>query len=234
MRGRSGGAALPIGAILGPILLLLGTWLHPMEANPNAPLAAFAEYAADRHWMFSHLIQLLGVVLIVAALVLLSARMKDGPAAAWAVLGRTGATASLAIAAALQAVDGVALKVMVDAWAAAPDAAKPASFQAALAVRQVEVGLASMTSLLFGLTAVAYGVALLLDRRFPRWMGVLGIAGGAAAALAGLVTGYTGFSAQAMTIGMPANALLMLWMIALGVEAWRRRAEAPGRPLDRS
>ena len=51
--------------------MFIGTALHPMSADPNVPLAAFAEYAADRHWIASHLLQLASVALMVAALVLL-------------------------------------------------------------------------------------------------------------------------------------------------------------------
>jgi hypothetical protein len=212
----------PIAAISGAVVLFVGTYLHPMDADPNVPVAAFTEYAAAQHWVASHLMQLCGVALIVAALVLLSRRMADGPAAAWAALGMSGAVASLAVAAALQAVDGVALKVMVDAWAATPEPGKAALFHAAFGVRQIEVGLASMTSLLFGLTAALYGIALLIDRRFPRWMGACAIVGGGATAIAGIVIAHTGFSALAMDINMPANALLILWMMALGAYAWRR------------
>lgn len=118
----------PGAAILGAVLLFVGTALHPMDADPNVPLAAFAEYAADRHWIASHLLQLAGVALMVAALVLLSRALADGPAAAWAALGQAGAIASLGVAAALQAVDGIALKAMVDAWAAAPVPTKPRCF----------------------------------------------------------------------------------------------------------
>jgi hypothetical protein len=74
----------PIAAILGVGFLCVGTYLHPMSADPNVPLAAFAEYAADHHWVASHLMQLLGVLLMAAALVLLSRRMANGPAADWA------------------------------------------------------------------------------------------------------------------------------------------------------
>jgi hypothetical protein len=214
----------PIAAIIGAVLLFVGTYLHPMDADPNVPLAAFTEYAADHHWVASHLMQLSGVVLMVAALVLLSRRMADGPAAEWATLGMTGAVASLATASALQAVDGVALKVMVDSWAATPEPGRAALFHAAFGVRQIEVGLASITSLLLGLTASIYGVALLIDRRFPRWIGALAIVGGAPTAIAGVVIAYTGFSTLAMVINMPANSLLILWMIALGAYAWRRSA----------
>ena len=162
-----------IMAILGAGLLLIGTYLHPMSADPNVPAAAFTEYAADPHWVASHLLQLFGAILLIAALVLFSRRLENGSAVAWTTIIRAGAGASLAMVAALQAVDGIALKVMVDSWAAAAEPEKLALFQAAFAVRQIEVGLASISSLLFGLTVLVYGIALLIDQRFPRWIGAL-------------------------------------------------------------
>lgn len=149
-----------IVAILGAGLLLIGTFLHPMSADPNVPVAAFGEYAADPHWVASHLAQLLGVILLLAALVLFSHTLEDGPTALWVPVIRIGAGASLSLATALQAVDGVALKIMVDHWAAATEPEKTSLFHATFAVRQIEIGLASMSSILFGLTVVVYGIAL--------------------------------------------------------------------------
>jgi hypothetical protein len=209
----------PITAITGAVILFVGTYLHPMSADPNVALAAFTEYAASGNWVAIHLMQLFGVVLIAASLVLLSRKMAEGPAAEWATLGAAGAIASVAIAAALQAVDGVALKFMVDMWAATPE---PAMFSAALGVRQIEVGLASMTSLLLGLTAAIYGIALLIDGRFPGWIGVVAIVGGVPTAVAGVVMAHTGFSNAAMVLGMPSNSSLIVWMIILGVYEWKR------------
>ncbi len=65
-----------ICAILGAVLLFTGTLLHPMDADPNDPVAAFSEYAADELWVASHLTQLAGVALIVAALVVLAAEWR--------------------------------------------------------------------------------------------------------------------------------------------------------------
>jgi hypothetical protein len=59
--------------------------------------------------------QLTGMALTVAALVLLSQRMAAGQAKAVGILGEIGAIVGLAVAAALQAVDGIALKAMVNA-----------------------------------------------------------------------------------------------------------------------
>jgi hypothetical protein len=211
-----------ISALVGASLLLSGTFLHPMGEDPNVPIAAFTEYAADPHWVASHLLQLFGAVLMVAALVMFSNRLENGPAAAWIPVVRMGAAASVSLAAALQAVDGVALKVMVNVWAAAAEPEKTALFHATLAVRQVEIGLASMSSILFGLTVTVYGIALVSDQRFPQRLGILALASGVPTAIAGIVIAYTGFSDVSMLISMPASLLLIVWVVVLGVNVWMR------------
>jgi len=214
-----------VAAIGGALLLFGGTILHPSGANPNDAVAAFSEYADDQLWITSHLTQLLGVVLIVCALIQLSRLLASGSARGLAWIGAAGSIASLAVAAALQAVDGIALKMMVDAWAAAAEPDKATLFYAAYGVRQIEVGLASIMSLLFGLTMCVYGVAVISDHSFAKWLGWLAIIGGIPTAIAGVVIAYTGFSGLAMSINMPSNSLLLIWMIALGVLFWRYEAE---------
>jgi hypothetical protein len=43
-----------VAAIVGPLLLFVFTLLHPLRADPNDAPAAFAEYAADSFWVWSH------------------------------------------------------------------------------------------------------------------------------------------------------------------------------------
>ncbi len=209
-------------AIAGSVLLLVGTYLHPMDADPNDAVAAFTEYAADRLWVGSHLTQLVGILLMVVAVVVTSAMLRAPRAASWARVAAAGGAAAAAVTAALQAVDGVALKRVVDAWAAAAPDAKPATFAAAFAVRQIEVGLASVAGLVLGVTVAAFGAALLADRTYPRSAAAVAIAGGAATVVAGVVMAYTGFSDLAMTIDMPSGLVLIVWMFAFGVLLWRR------------
>ena len=209
-------------AIAGSVLVFVGTYLHPMKADPNEAVAAFTEYAADRLWVASHLTQLAGIALTVAALLFLAQQLETAAGRALSRLAAGGAIASLAVATALQAVDGMALKVMVDTWAVAPVAQKDVAFHAVFAVRQVEVGLASTLSLLFGLTVTVYGVALLRDRLYPKWVAGLAIVGGVPTTIAGVVMAYTGFSGLAMAINMPASSLLLVWMLTVGVFMWRR------------
>jgi hypothetical protein len=194
-----------------------------MDADPSDAVAAFTEYAADQWWVASHLTQLAGIALMDAALLILAQQVEATRGKAWSYVIAGSAVASLTVAAALQAVDGIALKAMVNAWAAAPPGQKEMAYHAALAVRQIEVGLASMLCLLFGLTACLYGVTLFSTGTYPRWLSGLAVIGGALTIIAGVVMGYTGFSGITMAVNMPANFLLLVWMSGIGVVMWRRK-----------
>ena len=208
-------------AIAGNILLIIGTYFHPVPADPNDAVMAFTEYAADRLWIASHLMQLAGVVLILTALIVIADLQQAVSSSFYYRIAAAGAIACIAIAAALQAIDGIALKRAVNVWSAAPMAKKDIAFYAALAIRQAEVGLASTLSMLLGVTAALYGLAMLGDDSFPNWVAALAVLGGAATAVAGVVMAYTGFSAMEMLISMPANCVLLLWMLIIGILMWR-------------
>ncbi|MCY1272138.1 hypothetical protein D9M68_250570 [compost metagenome] len=218
-----------IASLLGVVVLFVATLLHPMDMPPWDAPAAFAEYAADGHWVCSHLGQLLGVLLGVTGLLTLAWRLREGRAGAWALIGAGLAIASLALAFALQAVDGVALKLMVDRWQVADAATRPLVFEAAYGVRQIEVGLASLMGIAFALTVLVYGVALWLSARTPTWLGLFGLLAGAALLVASLVQAHTGFSELAMNLSMPASLLLMIWQVAAGVHLLRAREDGVGR-----
>lgn len=210
-----------IFGIVGAISLFVGTLLHPSGADPNNPIAAFTEYAADHDWVAVHLIQLFGVALMVVALIALSERLENSRGGMMARLGTVGAITSLAIAAALQAVDGIALKFMVDRWANAPLAEKDMIFYAAFGVRQIEVGLASMLCLSLGSTAIIYGLAQKADDNFPNIVSSLAILGGLGTTIAGIFMSQTGFSDMTMIINMPSNLILLVWMVLTGVWMWK-------------
>jgi hypothetical protein len=223
-----------VAALGGAATLFGATLLHPMTADPNDPVAAFAEYAHDPLWVASHLGQFVGVAALGAALVALAATAEQGRPAAWARIGRVGVAASVAVAAALQAVDGVALKVMVDRWARSGGDARARAFEGAFAVRQVEVGLASLLSVTFGLTLATFGVSMLVGRRFPRWLAAWGLVGGLAMVAAGVAQAYTGFSSLAMALSMSASSALLLWAVTLGALMWRLAPRVAPRPRHRS
>ncbi len=221
---RTGGLLL----IGGALLLLLGTILHPMGADPNDSVAAFAEYAGDRLWIASHLGQLLGVLLIAAGLIVLSGQLGQRKRDALPNLAAGGAILMAAVATFLQAVDGIALIRVVDAWDGASAEEQARALWSAYAVRQVEIGGAAVFALVSGLTFVLFGVGLLRSSRFPSWLGWLAVVGGAGSVAGGVATAYTGFSSLAMSLTMPSGAVLLMWMLAVGFLPFRRGAAFAG------
>jgi hypothetical protein len=191
--------------------------LHPLDAHPGNAPAAFAEYALDRFWVATHLGQLLGVVLIAGGLVALSWKLRAGRAGVWALLACLATVASVSLAGALQAVDGIALKFMVDRWSASAEGARTAAFEAAFAVRQIEIGLATLMGAFFGLTVLLYGIALVLSPIAPSWLGAFGALAGVATVISSVVQAHTGFSEIAMVTSMPSTLLALLWSICVGI-----------------
>src|SRR5262245_65631218 len=123
MAGLTGTTPFKAGAVAaigGAVLLLVSTLLHPMSADPADAAAAFREYAADRFWVATHLGQFFGISLIFVGLYALRQSLADSRAAWVSDLGFHFAVATLATAAVLHAVDGVAPQVMADHWRAAP------------------------------------------------------------------------------------------------------------------
>ena len=199
----------------------MSTLLHPSASAPNDLPAALAEYAASSHWVGIHLGQFVGVAVMGMALVALAATLEPGRAAAWGRFGLAGAVASMAVYAALHGVDGVSNHVMAHRWAAATGDARALAYEAALAVRQIEVGLTSLFSLLFGSTLTVFGLAMLLSTRYPTWLGGIGLLGGLGTVAVGLEQASNGFSDLALTIFMVVGAVDLIWVIVTSILMWR-------------
>jgi len=208
-------------AFIGLVMLIMFTVLHPLGSDPSDAPAAFAEYAADSHYVWIHLGQFAGILGLGTGLIAFAVTLESGRAAVWARIGLAGTVASIAVAAALQAVDGVALKVTVDRWAAATGEVRLAIYEAAHAVRQIEIGLASFLSILFGLTLISFGIAILLSIRYPAWLGVMGLLAGLGMVVTGMAQASMGFSEPAMTLSMLSSLLFVLWVALVGILMWR-------------
>jgi uncharacterized membrane protein (DUF2068 family) len=209
---------------LGVAALAAGTALHPAHEDPNDAVRAFAEYAESQSWLASHLIQLAGVIAMLLGMLAVLARTRGGSGGDGAVplLPQTAlVAAAIALSAALQAVDGVALKFMVDRWAASSGAEKDQLFAAALAIRFVEIGLAAMVSLVTGLAVIALSYSLWSFKTGGVFLAMLGSAGGLGLGASEITMAGSGFSGAAMVINMAASAALMIWVGAHGFFHWR-------------
>lgn len=234
-KGRDPRSQLRLAATVlfsGVVVSLLAGSLHADSASANDHPAAFAAYAASGIWTAVHLGQFVGMALLVTGLlVLLSALKVDEGAAAWA--GRIGAVlaaAALALYAALQAVDGVALKHAVDAWAVAAGPEKSMRFATAEGIRWLEWGMRSYQSFVLGAALILAGLVIVLARGIPRGIGVLMGLSGLAYVAQGWVIGAEGFSAANTVPTLSGIVLTAVWSVWLLIFAWRMRQEQPRPP----
>ncbi len=125
---RFGAVALPLAIIV----FVVSTAIHPSREEPMDNPAVFMEYAQSQSWIAVHLAQWVAVLLLFGGLVALyySIRRRSEAGAALARFGLAMAVLATASLTMLQAVDGVALKWAVDAWASAPADQEAAAFAA--------------------------------------------------------------------------------------------------------
>lgn len=214
-------------------LLLVGVFVWVLAGlfhagvDPNNHPAEFAAYASSSIWTAVHLGQFLGIAILVAGLVVLFFTLDVNAATAGWIsrFGAISAVVALALYAVLQAVDGVALKQAVDAWANAPDAEKLVRFASAESIRWLEWGVRSYHSFMLGLAFLLFAAAIVMTGKFPKAIGYLIALSGLAYIAQGWVLGNEGFS-QANTIpNLLGIVLILLWPIWLSIVAWRGKED---------
>src|SRR5215217_3059993 len=143
---RFGAMALPLGIIV----FVVATAIHPSREDVMDNQAVFMEYAQSQSWIAVHLAQWVAVLLLFGgfAAVYYSITRRSGADAALASFGLALAVLTATSLTMLQAVDGVALKWAVDAWASAPADQEVAAFAAAEALRWTEYSLQSFSNIL--------------------------------------------------------------------------------------
>ena len=161
-------------------------------------------------------------ILIARLLALFLALDVQDDTARWAArVGSAFAVAALALYGVLQAVDGVALKQAVNAWASSSEAEKAARFSSAEAIRWLEWGVRSYQDFAQGLALLLCAVAMARMLWVPRPLAYLMGLSGLAYLVQGWVAGSEGFSPTQSVAIVLAWVLNLVWMIWLVIVAWR-------------
>ena len=214
--------------LVGQLGYILVTQLHADGDANNHPVV-FAEYARSGIWTAVHLGQFASMAILLAGLLALFFALDvEGATARWAGrFGAASAVATLALYGVLQAVDGVALKQAVNAWASAPDAEKAARFASAEAIRWLEWGVRSYQNFALGLALLLFAAAVARTAGVPRAISYLMGLSGLTYLAQGWVGGSEGFSRTHAIAIVLAFVLDVIWMIWLAVFAWRMQNAAP-------
>ena len=206
--------------LTGQLLYILVTLLHTGGEANNHPVV-FLDYARSSAWTAVHLGQFAAMAIMTAGLFALSMiTSTEAHTARWAGrLGAAAAVATLALYGVLQAVDGVALKQAVNAWAVAPDAEKAARFATAESIRWLEWGLRSYQNFMLGIALLVIAVAVARALPVPRALACLIALSGITYLVQGWVAGVEGFSRAQSSAIIAAYLLNVIWMTWLVVIA---------------
>jgi len=194
---------------------------HPSGQENNHPII-FTKYAKSDAWIAVHFLQFVGVIVALSGFVVLYRLLEargEVPVLARCALGSLIAT--IAIWAALQAVDGVTLKHAVDAWFSASGTEKTIRFATAETTRWTEWGLQSYYRLLLGLTFVLFGIAVARTGLVYRWLGGIAILAGLVYAALGVGVGYSGLGQRPGDLLV--TLLFLVFMVGVLVAGLRRR-----------
>ena len=167
---------------------ILTLYVHPSGGDTLA--GTFANAAASHAWTAIHLGQFVSWTALLAGLIVLfvALAVPVGPARWVGLFGAGSAGVALAMTAVLVAVDGVANKRAVDAWASAPPDMKATQYGTAEALRWLEIGVSSYLDLLLGAALTLLAIMVVWAAPNPRPLGFLmGLSGVAFIVLGWLV-----------------------------------------------
>ena len=211
---RTGAICASLGAVVTGVFY----GVHPDLADPAGILAIVAgsSYFVDIHWGL-----IIGMVLMQLGLVAVTLVLQEQPArndaGGWSQSGLYALVVGLALWIGVFVTE-VALKPLADGLRTDPTLTGGAQALAGL----VEAG-GTAATIVYWLGVALLGTALLVSKRFPRWMGIIGLVLGAVISLGiGLPRAFLGQSAWTEKIGFPIFATLTLvWVFVLGVMLWR-------------
>jgi hypothetical protein len=209
---------------LGALLAFVANGLHPHPSDFRLE-ALLQTIALSRTWGSLHLLLILALVLILAALVALTFTLDGEPGATVARFALLAALIGGALILVSTSIDGFAMNQLARAWLDAPAAEKATALRIADALEVTQYAIYSLSVALFlGVGIFLYGLALVLSRTYPRPVGWLALLSGAGAGVVGVAQTLGGPELRATEIYFVLFSMLStLWVLVMGVLMWRRR-----------
>jgi hypothetical protein len=218
-----------ICAGVGAVVTVVSWGIHPEITDPAGylPIVAGSSHFVGIHWGL-----IIGMVLMQFGLAAVTLALREQPApndaGGWAQSGFYALLVGLALWIGVFMTE-VALKPLADGLRT-----DPTLTSGALALSGLQDAGATAASFVYSLGVALLGTALLVSRRFPRWIGASGLVLGAVTTLGlGLPRMFLGKSVWTEKLGSPIfGTLVLVWVFMLGVMLWRMggagQRQAPG------
>ncbi|MER6949647.1 hypothetical protein ABT294_37110 [Nonomuraea sp. NPDC000554] len=222
--GAAAGIAGVVLAVMGAMAVLVGI------QDPFADVAA-SDYmtgiaSAPALWALLHFAVAVGTSLRLAGLLTVGETFSGTPARPLALMGNGLSIVGVALLIVTYSRDGYVHTFLTRVWQEAGDGkgVQEAIFSASSrAAYSTEI---TGVLLVAGLAPLAYGAAMLVSRLYARWIGWLGVVGGAGAVLTAGYLYATGVTDLGYGVLYPLFAMLFptVWLISACVQIWRAPA----------
>lgn len=216
--------------ILGSILAIVTNLLHPNPHDIGDPLAQLVLISQTAYWGPVHVGIVMSGMIQLGGLVALTASFTGGYGAAWARTALSSAIVGAAASVVLFAIDGIASQRLAIEWAQALPGDDAIAYRVAQSNQYVGFAVSGLWIMVFfGLTYIAYGLAVATSREYPRWLGWVAVAGGVAGFAIGYFQYFYGLGDLLTNKLFPGCAILLaLWTIVMGSLLWRRAEPEDG------
>jgi len=217
-----------VGAILGAVVSVAAGMGFGNLTNEYGTEQVLRTIATRPRWYWPtvHLGFIVGAFLWVGAFIALAVSLKRSVSWALGWLGAATVIVGAAIHVADSSISGVGLTALASAWAAAPASEQANLLRVGDTLLYLLNGTwRSVHSYFHGVPFILSGLAVALSRRYPVWLGWVGVAGGTASFLGGVLQFLGVVSGAERLVIVPAQ-VVSLWMAAMGVLMWRRAGAA--------
>jgi hypothetical protein len=221
------GGAMAIG---GALMEFVGNALHPRSTDYYGDPAAWLDNATQRSvWFPSHVLILLGSILLIGGFVGLSRSLMGRPGHGVGQLALANALIGLTLIIVTAAIDGLAVASLDEVWNAGSAPSPDARLVASILYHTVFSLLYAFEITLFGLAPIFYGVAILLGGTYAAWLGWAGILIGASVVLSAVLAMF-GVATEFLDayVWTVVASLFVLWVLLMAVSLWRKAQRLPG------
>ena len=218
--------------LAGALLAVVVNLLHPRTTG-TADTARFELIADSSLWKIDHYLVAVVVLMTLAGFVALGRYVEDTPGQPWARLAVAGGIAATAIGLLVAAIDGYALKAVIDRWADAGSPSEGPLLEAVHAVEAISTGVFNtFNGTVVGIIPVLGGLAVLRSGRFVGWIGALAILGGVIGLVVDLVGTLDELTPFLANVVFTAGALMVtVWAIVINWTMFKE-ASAPATVVE--
>jgi hypothetical protein len=199
--------------------------VHPKGSSDVGTVGEWMTRVGNSNiWIADHLVLLFGALLLLLASVAIARSFPDGQSRTWAEAAWITNVIATAVAVLTFLFDGAVVKNVAELWQAQPD--DPAVLGAATLATETGFILVAGLQVTTGLVALMFGVAVVFSNRYPRWLGVLALGGGATSLIPGAAHYLAGTSTWSASLVYVSGALIAVWFFLMSARLWRSEPNA--------